>query len=124
MAGAEKMKRLTIAFLASAIIPLANAAGACPFLRHDVPARRISALASIIRTLPTDRGFAELLNEPDIDAERWQTEIEELSAFVRQLLPRTTLIVGPVNWQRADSLPGFRPLSDLNVVYAIHFYDP
>jgi len=44
--------------------------------------------------------------------------------YVRQLLPRTTMIVGPVNWQRPDSLPGFRPLSDLNVVYAIHFYDP
>jgi endoglucanase len=29
-----------------------------------------------------------------------------------------------VNWQRPDSLPGFRPLSDLNVVYAVHFYDP
>jgi endoglucanase len=29
-----------------------------------------------------------------------------------------------VNWQRPDSLPGFRPLNDLNVVYAIHFYDP
>jgi endoglucanase len=40
------------------------------------------------------------------------------------LLPDTTLIVGPVNWQRADSLPAFRPLSDLNIVYAIHFYDP
>ena len=43
---------------------------------------------------------------------------------MRQLLPRNTLIVGPVNWQRADSLPGFHPLGDLNVVYAIHFYDP
>jgi endoglucanase len=40
------------------------------------------------------------------------------------LLPRTTIIVGPVNWQRADSLPSLRPLSDLNVVYAIHMYDP
>jgi endoglucanase len=81
-------------------------------------------LAQIMRRHPTDRVFAELLNEPDLDAERWQREVEELAAFVRRLLPRTTLIVGPVNWQRPDSLPGFRPLSDLNVVYAIHFYDP
>ena len=29
-----------------------------------------------------------------------------------------------MNWQRADSLPGFQPLDDRNVVYAIHFYDP
>jgi endoglucanase len=81
-------------------------------------------LAQIMRRHPADRVFAELLNEPDLDADRWQIEVEELAALVRQLLPRTTIIVGPVNWQRADSLPGFRPLNDLNVVYAIHFYDP
>jgi endoglucanase len=68
--------------------------------------------------------FAELLNEPDLKAARWQNEVEALAAFVRQLLPATTLIVGPVNWQRADSLPEFRPLADRNTVYAIHFYDP
>ena len=81
-------------------------------------------LAQVIRNFPTDRVFAELLNEPDVKADRWQTEVEELAAFVRQLLPDTTLIVGPVNWQRADSLSAFRPLIDLNIVYAIHFYDP
>lgn len=83
-----------------------------------------SRLASIIERYPAAWIFAELLNEPDIDASRWQSEAERLARFIRQLLPRTTLIVGPVNWQRADSLPNFRPLHDLNVVYAIHFYDP
>jgi endoglucanase len=83
-----------------------------------------TALAHIIRSYPVDRVFAELLNEPDIDSDRWQVDAEELAAAVRQLLPRTTIIVGPVNWQRADSLPSFRPLNDLNVVYAVHFYDP
>jgi len=83
-----------------------------------------SALADIIRAYPTNRVFAELLNEPDVEAGGWQEEVESLAAFVRQLLPATTLVVGPVNWQRADSLPQFRPLPDPNVVYAIHFYDP
>ncbi|MDD1519926.1 MULTISPECIES: glycoside hydrolase family 5 protein [Bradyrhizobium] len=82
------------------------------------------ALAEVIRSHPADRIFAELLNEPDIEADRWQKEVEALAAFVRGLLPATTLIVGPVNWQRADSLPRFRPLADPDVVYAIHFYDP
>ncbi|WP_271539425.1 glycoside hydrolase family 5 protein [Bradyrhizobium sp. CCBAU 45321] len=82
------------------------------------------ALAGIIRSYPADLVFAELLNEPDIEAARWQKEVEALAAFVRRLLPSTTLIVGPVNWQRADSLPRFRPLADPDVVYAIHFYDP
>ncbi|MGL9620296.1 cellulase family glycosylhydrolase [Bradyrhizobium sp. U531] len=83
-----------------------------------------SGLAGVMRSYPTDRVFAELLNEPDIDADRWQTQVETLAAFVRKLLPTTTLVVGPVNWQRADSLPRFRPLADPDVVYAIHFYDP
>ncbi len=83
-----------------------------------------SNLAPIIRHHPQGLIFAELLNEPDIDADRWQIEAGQLAKFVRQLLPKTTLIVGPTNWQRADSLPNFRPLSDPNVVYAIHFYDP
>ncbi len=83
-----------------------------------------NGIAQILRRHSTDRVFAELLNEPDVGAERWQNDAEELAAFVRRLLPRTTIIVGPVNWQRADSLPNFRPLNDLNVVYAIHFYDP
>ena len=83
-----------------------------------------SALAGIMRPYPSNRVFAELLNEPDLEADRWQTEIEALAVFVRELLPANTLIVGPVNWQRADSLPEFRPLPDPNIVYAIHFYDP
>jgi endoglucanase len=81
-------------------------------------------LAEIMRRYPADRIFAELLNEPDLAADRWQREAEELAGVVRRLLPRTTIIVGPVNWQRADSLPSLRPLNDLNVVYAIHMYDP
>ena len=83
-----------------------------------------TGLAGVIRSYPADRIFAELLNEPDLDAHRWQIEVEALAAFVRRLLPDTTLVVGPVNWQRADSLPEFRPLPDGNTVYAIHFYDP
>jgi endoglucanase len=83
-----------------------------------------TGLARIMRRHPAERVFAELLNEPDLDADRWQSEAEQLAGVVRQLLPRTTIIVGPVNWQRADSLPSLRPLNDLNVVYAIHMYDP
>jgi endoglucanase len=83
-----------------------------------------TALARVAGRFPPDKMFAELLNEPDVPAVQWQGEVRQLAAFVRQMLPDTTLIVGPVNWQRADSLPAFQPLDDRNVVYAIHFYDP
>lgn len=81
-------------------------------------------LARVMQPYPADRTFAELLNEPEVDAAQWQREAEELAAFARRLLPQTTLIVGPTNWQRADALAHLKPLDDRNVVYAIHFYDP
>jgi endoglucanase len=100
-------------------------------MHRDKPAEALAALkdawqmlARVIGRFPPDKVFAELLNEPDVSAERWQSEMRQLAEFVRKLLPDTTLIVGPVNWQRADSLPTFKPLDDRNVVYAIHFYDP
>jgi endoglucanase len=81
-------------------------------------------LARIMARHSPELVLAELLNEPDIEPARWQIEADRLATFVRERLPRTTLVVGPTNWQRADSLPDFRPLNDRNVVYAIHFYDP
>ena len=81
-------------------------------------------MAPVIAKYSAKTVSAELLNEPDVSAEIWQTQAEQLARFVRNLLPDTTIIVGPVNWQRPDSLEGFRALDDLNVVYAIHFYDP
>ncbi len=100
-------------------------------LHRTKPAEALNALkdawtklAPVVRRFPPDKVFAELLNEPDVSPEQWRSDLRQLAAFVRQRLPETTLIVGPVNWQRADSLPGFEPLDDRNVVYAIHFYDP
>jgi endoglucanase len=81
-------------------------------------------LAPVLAGHPPELVLAELLNEPEIAPQRWQREAEALAGFVRLLLPRTTLVVGPTNWQRADALPEFQPLRDRNVVYAIHFYDP
>ena len=61
-----------------------------------------SALADIVRRFRPEFVLAELLNEPDIDAKRWQSDARTLGAHVRRLLPETTIIVGPVNWQRAN----------------------
>jgi endoglucanase len=81
-------------------------------------------LTQVMQRYPPELVLAELLNEPDIEPSRWQIEVDQLAQTVRQQLPLTTLVVGPTYWQRADSLHDFRPLSDRNVVYAIHFYDP
>jgi endoglucanase len=39
-------------------------------------------------------------------------------------VPDHTIIYGSANFQRIDALADVVPLSDLNVVYATHFYDP
>lgn len=100
-------------------------------LHKDNPASAMSVLqdawgrlTQVIGRFSPERVFAELMNEPEVPSQQWQTDVEALARFVRQRLPDTTLIVGPTNWQRADSLPDLRPLDDANVVYAIHFYDP
>ena len=45
--------------------------------RHGAHSRRSSG------GFRPDAVFAELLNEPDIDADRWQNEVRQLAAFVR-----------------------------------------
>ena len=64
------------------------------------------ALAPVIARYPAKMVYAELLNEPDVSAEIWQTQAEQLARFVRELLPDTTIIVGPVNWQRPATVGG------------------
>jgi len=81
-------------------------------------------LARVAGRFSPERVFVELLNEPEVPPGQWQNETELLARFIRERLPDNTLIIGPTYWQRADSLPNLRPLDDLNVVYAIHFYDP
>lgn len=81
-------------------------------------------LSRVVGRFSPERIFVELLNEPEVPAVQWQDEAGRLARFIRTRLPDNTLILGPTNWQRADSLPNLRPLDDLNVVYAIHFYDP
>jgi endoglucanase len=95
------------------------------------PAAALSALtdgwrqlARSIAPLPADRIFAELLNEPHTDDGTWRAQVERLVADLRGALPVTTFIVGPAPYQRVEALAAWRPLSDRNVVYAFHYYDP
>jgi endoglucanase len=81
-------------------------------------------LAKSIRRLPATRVFAELLNEPHATDAIWRAQAERLVNDLRADLPKTTFIVGPAPYQRVEALAAWRPLSDANIVYAFHFYDP
>lgn len=82
------------------------------------------AVAQRLRSQPPGRVFAELLNEPAIDPDVWWEQAERLSAVVRAILPDHTLIVGTAGFQRIEPLVERRPLSEPNIVYAVHYYDP
>jgi endoglucanase len=73
---------------------------------------------------PDDRLFFELLNEPALDANTWNTQASRLIGTIRQESPGRTLIYGPANFQRIEALLDLQPFADANVVYAVHFYDP
>jgi endoglucanase len=73
---------------------------------------------------PTDRLFFEVLNEPSVDRKIWDDQGPRLVDAIRREAPDHTIIYGPANYQRIDALLELVPLSQPNLVYAVHFYDP
>jgi endoglucanase len=100
-------------------------------LHRDSPDQSMSALrdawsnlASVIKRHPQDSIFAELLNEPAIDAER---KSGSESARCQPTGPTISVVRGKscrTNRPSCSASLCQRPLSDPNVIYAIHFYDP
>jgi licheninase len=75
--------------------------------------------------------FFELLNEPELSFDgtdptqaEWTALAEQMSAAIRAKDTTHTLIFGDVNWYGIDKLAARTPLTDTNVVYAFHDYDP
>jgi endoglucanase len=73
---------------------------------------------------PAGQLFFEVLNEPAVNRRIWDSQGPRLASTVRSEVPDHTIIYGSANFQRIDALADVVPLSDLNVVYATHFYDP
>jgi endoglucanase len=69
----------------------------------------------------------ELLNEPSrkLTPELWNTYLSEALAIVRQSNPIRTVIIGPGNYNRYDSLDQLKlPQDDRNIIATIHYYLP
>ena len=69
----------------------------------------------------------ELLNEPSrkLSPELWNTYLAESLAIVRQSNPTRTVIIGPANYNRFDSLDPLKlPENDRNIILTIHYYLP
>lgn len=75
--------------------------------------------------------FFELLNEPELSvggvapsSAQWTALAEEMIAAIRTSDSTHTILFGDVEWYGITPLSSREPLSDDNVIYVFHFYDP
>jgi endoglucanase len=69
--------------------------------------------------------FFEVLNEPEFkDRYRWAGVQAKLANAIREGAPQHTIIAAGGNYSDVADLVAMAPLSDPNVIYNFHFYDP
>lgn len=81
---------------------------------------------------PRDDLFFELLNEPEFSfaegqtpsQDEWTVLAEEMIGAIRAHDTRHTILFGDVQWYGIDALSTRTPLSDENIIYVFHTYDP
>ena len=83
------------------------------------------ALARHYSNLDPEMVYFEVLNEPEFrDRYRWAGVQAKLAAAIRDGAPKHTIIAAGANWSDIEDLLAMTPLSDPNVIYNFHFYDP
>jgi len=83
------------------------------------------ALAHHYSTYHPEMVYFEILNEPEFrDRYRWAGVQAKLAAAIRDGAPKHTIVAAGANWSDIDDLLALTPLSDANVIYNFHFYDP
>ncbi len=83
------------------------------------------SLATELRSIPPERLAFEALNEPMLDDPLRSLQVmTRLTAAIRAVAPKHTVVVAGHKYSNAAELAEMRPLEDPNVIYAFHFYDP
>jgi hypothetical protein len=83
------------------------------------------AIARHYSSYEPEKVFFEVLNEPEFrDRYRWAGVQAKLASAIREGAPQHTIIAAGANWSDLDDLLSLTPLSDANVIYNFHFYDP
>jgi endoglucanase len=84
-----------------------------------------SDIARRYKHLDAERVFFELFNEPNrINETEWQDAASSIIQAIRKEAPHHTLIVGATKWNSLSALLEMPLLSDNNLIYTFHFYDP
>ena len=83
------------------------------------------AFARHYSTYDPEMVYFEILNEPEFrDRYRWAGVQAKLAQAIREGAPKHTIIAAGANWSDVPDLLALTPLSDDNVIYNFHFYDP
>ncbi|MCJ8211589.1 glycoside hydrolase family 5 protein [Mucilaginibacter sp. RS28] len=72
-----------------------------------------------------DELFFEIYNEPPhMDPAKWKDAAYNITTAIRKADPDRTLLVGASNYNSIYELSRFVRLSDENIIYTFHFYEP
>jgi hypothetical protein len=84
-----------------------------------------TALTPAVRNADTALTFVEPVNEQVFagDAAAWAA-LQRLVRTLRAQLPATTLVLAGNDWSSVEALTRLAPISDENVIYSFHFYEP
>jgi len=83
------------------------------------------AIARHYSSYDPEKVFFEVLNEPEFhDRYRWAGVQAKLAHAIREGAPQNTIIAAGANYSDVADLVSLTPLSDANVIYNFHFYDP
>lgn len=83
------------------------------------------ALAGHYAQSDPEQVFFEVLNEPEFDdALQWATLQTRAIAAIRQAAPRHTIIATARHYSGLTDLLTLEPVSDANVIYTFHDYEP
>jgi endoglucanase len=80
---------------------------------------------------PREDLFYELLNEPELSMDGTPPTQDEMTVIAERMIAAIratdtthTILFGDVNWYGIDMLAKRKPLSDSNVIYVFHHYEP
>jgi hypothetical protein len=84
------------------------------------------AAAPVLHTLDARLTFPEFLNEPVFASSpgAWEALQRAGLTVIRAALPDATVVLTGANWGGVDGLAALTPVSDPNVIYSVHFYEP
>lgn len=83
------------------------------------------ALAAHFAPVDPEHIFFEIMNEPEQnDPYRWQGIESTVVDAIRKVAPQNTVIAAGAHWSGLGDLLAFEPLSDPNVIYTFHDYEP